>query len=418
MPTARCPIVDCDFITEDGDAQVIAVSLSIHGATHNAAALATFNVKKPDRPEAEEDMTEAEWNEFKFHFEIYKRDARIVGKADIIRSELLNRCSKSVRTHLFQLKGENLNTIIKNQLFDVPSTQLASPFSLSLSPPAANNTRKRKKNMGASLSRIGKTGRRRSLPETGVPEVSELKMPHRLAELLDMPEPPKATQELHGWNTEDKSVNISVKENDPTVVHRHPVVQSTDGVRTMTSYSRGLHAFNLTWRTRQRGTHALVGVATSDAAVHAAGYTALVGGDANSWGWDLGRSKACHDDEHSAYPATLSKEDSFVVPDKFVMVLDMDAGMLAFVVGGQYLGVAHTGLRGKKLFPIVSTVWGHCEISIKYQGGLEPEPLPLMNLCRQVVRNQISKENIQNGSLQGLNLPKSIWKYLEFKNCS
>ena len=370
MPTARCPIVDCDFVTEDGDAQVIAVSLSIHGATHNAAAFATFNVKKPDRPEAEEDMTEAEWNEFKFHFEIYKRDARIVGKADIIRSELLN------------------------------------------------NTRKRKKNMGVSLSRIGKTGRRRSLPETGVPEVSELKMPHRLAELLDMPELPKATQELHGWNTEDKSVNISVKENDPTVVHRYPVAQSTDGVRTMTSYSRGLHAFNLTWRTRQRGTHALVGVATSDAAVHAAGYTALVGGDANSWGWDLGRSKACHDDEHSAYPATLSKEDSFVVPDKFVMVLDMDAGTLAFVVDGQYLGVAHTGLRGKKLFPIVSIVWGHCEISIKYQGGLESEPLPLMNLCRQVVRNQISKENIQNGSLQGLNLPKFISKYLEFKNCS
>jgi len=29
----------------------------------------------------------------------------------------------------------------------------------------------------------------------------------------------------------------------------------------------------------------------------------------------------------------------------------------------------------------VSTVWGHCEISIKYVGGLDSQPMPLMDLC-------------------------------------
>ena len=51
----------------------------------------------------------------------------------------------------------------------------------------------------------------------------------------------------------------------------------------------------------------------------------------------------------------------------------MDEGTLAFVVEGQYLGVAFRGLKGKKLYPIVSAVWGHCEITIRYIGGLDRE---------------------------------------------
>lgn len=51
----------------------------------------------------------------------------------------------------------------------------------------------------------------------------------------------------------------------------------------------------------------------------------------------------------------------------------MDEGTLSFVVDGQYLGVAFRGLKGRKLFPIVSAVWGHCEITMKYIGGLDRE---------------------------------------------
>jgi hypothetical protein len=49
----------------------------------------------------------------------------------------------------------------------------------------------------------------------------------------------------------------------------------------------------------------------------------------------------------------------------------MDDGTLSFVVDGQYLGVAFRGLKGRKLYPIVSAVWGHCEITMKYIGGLD-----------------------------------------------
>ena len=61
----------------------------------------------------------------------------------------------------------------------------------------------------------------------------------------------------------------------------------------------------------------------------------------------------------------------------------MDEGTLAFVVDGQYLGIAFRGMKGKKLFPIVSAVWGHCEITMKYIGGLDRKFIILaqMNLC-------------------------------------
>lgn len=283
-------------------------------------------------------------------------------------------------------------------------------------PPAATASRKRNGKMGANMSiRNGRNGRRQSLVGKR-PAVRVAKMPRRLDMVLDMPPAAKQTQEHHGWNDQDKSLNISVKEDDVTVFHRHPVAQSTDCIRSRTSYERGLHVFEMTWKTRQRGTHAVLGVATADAPLHAVGYSSLVGSDCHSWGWDLGRSQACHDDKSTAYPPSLTVEESFVVPDKFFMVLDMEEGTLAFVVDGQYLGIAHSGLRGKKLFPMVSTVWGHCEIRIKYVGGLDHEPVPLMDMCRHLIRQQVGRKNIDKGNIQKLNLPKSIAKFLEFKN--
>ena len=222
----------------------------------------------------------------------------------------------------------------------------------------------------------------------------------------------------HAWNADDRSLNIFVKEEDPLTFHRHPVAQSTDCIRGRVGFTRGLHVWELNWSTRQRGTHAVVGVATLTAPLHSVGYQSLVGSNDQSWGWDLGRNKLYHDSKNQAgttYPAILKSDENFTVPDsfygknldsntllqifcmrfdndqqlslfffltlnqiakkkkKYIVVLDMDEGTLAFVVDGQYLGVAFRGLKGKKLYPIVSAVWGHCEITMKYIGGLDRE---------------------------------------------
>jgi SPRY domain-containing SOCS box protein 1/4 len=133
----------------------------------------------------------------------------------------------------------------------------------------------------------------------------------------------------------------------------------------------------------------------------------------DSWGWDLGRNKLYHKGLNSVYastqyssaatsssncssPTTASSamtdpadainnngiaypsksDDSFVVPDKFFVVLDLEEGTLAYIVDGQYLGVAFSDLKDKgALYPMVSSVWGHCEITMRYINGLERELL-------------------------------------------
>ncbi|XP_061197714.1 SPRY domain-containing SOCS box protein 1-like [Saccostrea cucullata] len=240
--------------------------------------------------------------------------------------------------------------------------------------------------------------------------------PSRLDMLLDMPSPNKESQVNHSWNADDRSLNIFVKDDDKLTFHRHPVAQSTDCIRGKVGYTRGLHVWEIIWSTRQRGTHAVVGVATSDAPLHCVGYQSLVGSNCESWGWDLGRNKLYHDVKNNpgvTYPS-LNSDENFVVPDSFLVVLDMDEGTLSFVVDGQYLGVAFRGLKGRKLYPIVSAVWGHCEITMKYIGGLDPEPLPLMDICRRIIRHQLGKNRLHE--IPRLPLPNPLKSYLLYQS--
>lgn len=72
-------------------------------------------------------------------------------------------------------------------------------------------------------------------------------------------------------------------------IFRHPVAQSTDCIRGKVGFTKGMHCWEVCWSTRQRGTHAVVGVATAEAPLHIVGYQSLVGSTDNSWGWDLGK---------------------------------------------------------------------------------------------------------------------------------
>ena len=83
------------------------------------------------------------------------------------------------------------------------------------------------------------------------------------------------------------------------------------------------------------------------------------------------------------------------MPSTFIAVLDMDAGTLGFIADGQWLGTAFKGLNKPiksrnpnsenlscseeqaVLYPIVSCVWGHCEVQMKYINGLTAAPLTL-----------------------------------------
>jgi SPRY domain-containing SOCS box protein 1/4 len=149
--------------------------------------------------------------------------------------------------------------------------------------------------------------------------------------------------------------------------------------------------------------------------LHTVGYHSLVGGDSFSWGWDLVRNKLFHDSPTAigTYPDGI-ESSSFTVADEFVVVLDMDEGTLGFATDdGRFLGIAFTGLRGRKLFPAVSCVWGHCEVTLRYIGGLDPDPMSLADCCRQTIRRHIGKNQLNE--IRYLPLPTSLQNYLLYK---
>jgi len=259
-----------------------------------------------------------------------------------------------------------------------------------------NNSNKVEDRRGSHINNSGRNNAVRCTKTShgrGFP-IAAIAMSTRLQLALDLPPPARPVMEANSWNPDDRSLNIYVKEDDLLTLHRHPVAQSTDCIRSKVGYESGLHVFELTWPVAQRGTHAVVGLATGSAPLHSVGYQSLIGNNAETWGWDLGRNKAYHDSARAGrpgvtYPACLAADETFQVPDKFIMVLDMDAGTMAFIVEGNYLGVAHTGLKGRKLHIIVSAVWGHCEITMRYLAGLEPGPLSLLSMARLRIRQAL-----------------------------
>ncbi|EDO41486.1 predicted protein [Nematostella vectensis] len=248
----------------------------------------------------------------------------------------------------------------------------------------------------------------------------DLARPEKLDIVLDRPALPEERQAEFAWNPADRSVNVFVKDDDPFTFHRHPVAQSTDSIRAKVGFNRGFHVWEIHWSTRQRGTHAVVGVATAKAPLHCTGYHSLVGNTEDGWGWDIVRNKLYHDEKGNStvkYPAhNADIEHNFVVPDRFRVILDMDEGTLAFeTLEGKYLGVAFRGLKGQTVYPVVSAVWGHCEIAMRYIGGLDPEPQPLQDLCRRAIRKSIGKENLSKANINTLPLPVPMKKYLLYQ---
>ena len=62
-------------------------------------------------------------------------------------------------------------------------------------------------------------------------------------------------------------------------------------------------------------------------------------------------------------------------------------------------------------FKIVVNVW---KLTCDFFSSAEP--LPLMDLCRRTIRQQVGKANIERGRVEELNVPKAIRDYLQYKD--
>ncbi|KAL7394235.1 hypothetical protein ABVT39_022783 [Epinephelus coioides] len=217
-------------------------------------------------------------------------------------------------------------------------------------------------------------------------------------------------------------------------VTRSPAELSSDGVRAEMGVKSGLHVWEVLWSPDHRGSHAVMGISMQSCPLQASGYTVLIGGDSQSWGWELKTNQLWHAGQRlGLYPGTrtrchseaaedLSTQSStslhtkvartpLPIPECVLLVLDADAGTLGFVVDGSYVGVAFRDLpRGVELFPAVSSVRGGASIRLRYLNGATRDPPALMALCGLSIR-QLLGEQRQN-QIGKLPLPFCLQHYL------
>ncbi|XP_046685958.1 protein gustavus-like [Homalodisca vitripennis] len=201
----------------------------------------------------------------------------------------------------------------------------------------------------------------------------------------------------------------------PFTCFRSTSTGAADAVRGRVGFSQGIHMWAIHWPAHIRGYHPMVGVASKDADLHGNGINSIVGSDDQSWGWNLSTLRLRHDCsmDSADYPV-VAPFDDFEVPDSFGVVLDMYKGTLGFLirVGDRryYLGDAFTGLRGKVLFPIISTSSVPCQVTITYNGGLDSEPRSLMEICKKFIMQAVEDDDIDK--IEELVLPQTVIKYL------
>ncbi|CAB1420092.1 unnamed protein product [Pleuronectes platessa] len=224
----------------------------------------------------------------------------------------------------------------------------------------------------------------------------------RLAITLTFSPVPPGDSRSH-WSSVHRSPHLRLSACKQQVT-RWPVELSSDGVRAEVGVTGGLHVWEVLWNPDHRGSHAVMGVSRRDCPLQAAGYNVLVGGDEQSWGWELKTNQLWHGG-HSVglypekvrrcpsdlKPNTSDKEDlveaPLPIPERVLLVLDTDARTLGFVVDGIFLGEAFKDLPpGVELFPAVSSVRGGASIRLRYLNGATRDPPALMALCGLSIR--------------------------------
>lgn len=181
--------------------------------------------------------------------------------------------------------------------------------------------------------------------------------------------------------------------------------RSSDGVRAERGVKSGLHVWEVLWNPNHRGSHAVLGISLQNCPLQALGYNVLVGGDTQSWGWELktnqlwhagqnlgiypARKKRCNTEHGEGFRPQSSSSSSIKtaqtplpIPQRILLVLDADAGTLGFIVDDSVLGVAFKNLpRGVELFPAVSSVRGGASIRLRYLNGASCECQVFKHIC-------------------------------------
>lgn len=236
----------------------------------------------------------------------------------------------------------------------------------------------------------------------------------KLNELILSQEESKSSEGKLTWNNDDRSSNTCVKSNG-IIFYREPIAYYTDAIRGRVFFKNKINVWRIKWPRDERGTHAMVGVATDQMPLQAPGYVQLVGSDSHSWGFDL-VNKSLH---HNGRTTNCAYPDSGpdLIGDEITVVLDMDSGTLCFSSeDGHCYGIAFSNLKDKKLYPAISSVWGQCNVAIHFLGSISSQPPSLMACCRWTILKATKTDRTNRTSRHFHNsLPTKLLEYIDQK---
>ena len=219
--------------------------------------------------------------------------------------------------------------------------------------------------------------------------------PEKKAEMiLQVPKILETLQVSHGFNPKDKGTRLQVMSRDAFSVISTKVHLTHDAIRTKLFYSKGVHAWAIIYPIKESYDFAGVGVGTVEANLSTTLDTAVIGFDQNSWGWDMVKKSTSHNFVNSQiHTQNYPKDGLSILPNSTIyMILDCDEGILSFKTKERFLGVAHSGLKGKKLYPMLSMA-KEGTARMEYQCGMDTSRL-LRNYTRSNGQIVMEKKNI------------------------
>ncbi len=106
MPAVQCPIPDCEYVTADLDAAIVAALITAHSATHTPGHVTAAKVEKVKRPTISTAGTSEGWSYFESRWSEYVDATKITGRDKVV--QLLECCDEPLRKDLTRSAGGSL----------------------------------------------------------------------------------------------------------------------------------------------------------------------------------------------------------------------------------------------------------------------------------------------------------------------
>ena len=98
MPAVQCPIVNCNYVTPDLDAAIVAALITAHCTSHSQAAAIAAKVERVKRPTICPAGSNEDWSYFLSRWTDYAIATKIEGQDKV--TQLLECCDEPLRKDL------------------------------------------------------------------------------------------------------------------------------------------------------------------------------------------------------------------------------------------------------------------------------------------------------------------------------